>query len=71
MSVTSAKRKSASARLPDLDRQIAEAKAILRQLRDTLEELDDRRELARAKKKNAGKPGTNWPAVRKELGLEF
>jgi hypothetical protein len=71
MSVTSVKRKTASGRLPDLDRQIAEAKAILRQLRDTLEELDDRRELARAKKKNAGKPGTNWSTVKKELGLEF
>jgi hypothetical protein len=71
MSITSVKRKTAAARLPDLDRQIAEAKAILRQLRDTLEDLDDRRELARAKKKNAGKPGTNWSAVKKELGLEF
>jgi predicted nucleic acid-binding Zn-ribbon protein len=71
MSITSAKRKTGSSRLPDLDRQIAEAKAVLRQLRDTLEDLDDRRELSRAKKKNAGKPGTNWSAVKKELGLEF
>jgi len=49
MSIAHAKRKTASARRPDLDRQIAEAKAVLRQLRDTLEDLDDRRELARAK----------------------
>jgi predicted nucleic acid-binding Zn-ribbon protein len=71
MSIANAKRKTASARLPDLDRQIAEAKTVLRQLRDALEDLDDRRELARAKKRNAGKPGTNWEAVKKELGFEF
>jgi hypothetical protein len=44
-------------------------KAVLRQLHDTLEDLDDRRDLARAKKKNAGKPGTDWKMVKKELGL--
>ena len=71
MSIASAKRKTASARLPDLDRQIAEAKTVLRRLRDTLEDLDDRRELARAKKRNASKPGTDWEAVKKELGFDF
>jgi len=58
-------------RRTDLDRQVAEAKAVLRQLRDTLEDLDDRRELARAKKRNADKPGTDWETVKKELGLKF
>jgi hypothetical protein len=71
MSIAAAKRKTAATRLPNLDRQIAEAKAVLRQLRDTLEDLDDRREIARAKKRNAGKPGTNWEVVKKELGFEF
>jgi hypothetical protein len=71
MSVATAKAKTGSTRLPDLDRQMAEAKAVLRQLRDTLEDLDDRRELARAKKRSADKPGTNWDAVKKELGFEF
>jgi predicted nucleic acid-binding Zn-ribbon protein len=71
MTTASVKDKTSSARLPDLDRQIAEAKTVLRQLRDTLEDLDDRRELARAKKRNAGKPGANWDAVKKELGFEF
>ena len=55
----------------NLDRQIAEAKIVLRQLRDTLEDLDDRRELARAKQRNAGKRGTDWETVKKELGFEF
>ena len=71
MSIAPAKRKTSSARLPDLDRQIAEAKTVLCQLRDTLEDLDDRRELARAKQRNASKPGTNWTAVKKELGFNF
>lgn len=55
----------------DLNRQVAEAKAVLRQLRDTLEDLDDRRELARAKKKNGGKPGTTWESVKKEFNFKF
>jgi hypothetical protein len=48
-----------------------EAKAVLRELRDTLEDLDDRLELAGAKKRNAGKRGTDWETVKKELGFEF
>lgn len=55
----------------NLDRQIAQAKTVLRELRDTLEDLDDRRELARAKQRNAGKRGTEWKTVKKELGFEF
>ena len=58
MSATIAKNKRRSARRPRLDHQIARARAVLRELRDTLEDLDDRRELARAKKRNAGKAGT-------------
>jgi hypothetical protein len=71
MSIAHVKRKTDSVSRPNLDRQIAEAKTVLRQLRDTLEDLDDRRELAQARKRNAGKPGTNWEAVKKELGFEF
>lgn len=58
-------------RRPNLDRQIAQAKAVLRELRDTLEDLDDRRELDRARQRNAGKRGTEWEAVKKELGFDF
>lgn len=64
--------KSPATRRPqNLDRQIARAKTVLRELRDTLEDLDDRRELARAKRRNAGKRGTDWETVKKELGFEF
>jgi hypothetical protein len=68
---TATMRKPTLRRRPNLDRQIAQAKAVLRQLRDTLEDLDDRRELARAKQRNAGKRGTDWETVKKELGFEF
>jgi predicted nucleic acid-binding Zn-ribbon protein len=69
--MSTATMKGAARRHPALDRQISQAKAILRELRDTLEDLDDRRELARAKKRNADKRGTDWEAAKKELGLEF
>jgi len=67
-----AKRKTvASSKSSDLDRQINEAKIILRQLRDTLEDLDDRCQLARAKQKNEGRSGTDWSKIKKEFGLDF
>lgn len=53
----------------DLDKQIRRAKAVLRELKATLEDLEDRRELAAAKKRNAGKPGTSLRQAAKELGL--
>lgn len=65
------KTKSALADSPRLDRQITQAKAALRQLRDTLADLDDRRELARAKKRSTGKHSANWDSVKTELGFEF
>lgn len=71
MSATAVKIKNRPANWPDLDRQIRTAKIVLRQLRDTLEDLDDRRELARAKKRNAGKAGTDWESVKKEFGFDY
>jgi hypothetical protein len=71
MNATAVKTKSRTASLPDVDRQIRNAKVVLRELRDTLEDLDDRRELARAKKRNAGKAGTDWESVKKEFGFDF
>jgi hypothetical protein len=53
----------------ELERQIRRGKAVLKDLREALEDLEDRRELAKAKKRNAGKPGTPWHVVAKELGL--
>jgi hypothetical protein len=55
--------------LARLQRQVAKGKAVLRDLRDTLEDLDDRLELARAIKRNGNKPGIPWAQAKKELGL--
>jgi len=49
--------------------QIRQAKAILRGLRATLEDLEDHAALVKAKKKNAGKPTQSWREVAKEFGL--
>jgi hypothetical protein len=35
------------------------------------QDLLDRRELARAKKRNAGKSGTDWESVKKEFGFDY
>ena len=53
----------------EIDKQIRRGKAVLRELKATLEDLEDRRELAAAKKRNAGKPGTPLRHAAKELGL--
>jgi len=53
----------------DIDKQIRRGKAVLRELKATLEDLEDRRELAAARKRNAGKPGTSPRQAAKELGL--
>ena len=53
-----------------LDEKIRQGKALLRELRDALEDLEDRRELAAAKKRNAGKPGTPWREAAKELDID-
>jgi len=71
MSTTAIKAKNRPAKGPDIDRQIRQAKTVLRELRDTLEDLDDRRELARAKKSNGEKTGATWETIKKEFGFDF
>ena len=53
----------------NVDKQIREAKAVLRRLKATLKDLEDRRELAAAKKRNTGNPGTSLRRAAKELGF--
>ena len=67
MSTTTLKQQGEAAHL---QKQIAKGKAVLRELRDTLEDLEDRMELARAKKRNGDKPGIPWAQAKKELGLD-
>ncbi len=65
MSTAVVNRKSGS----EIDKQIRRGKAVLRDLKMALEDLEDRRELAAAKKRNASKPGTPLRQAAKELGL--
>ena len=52
-----------------LDSKVREAKIVLRELQSILKDLDDRRELAAAKKRNGGKRGTPWRQAAKELRI--
>lgn len=56
-------------RSSSLAAQIRQAKAVLRGLRETLDDLEDHAALMKAKKKNAGKPTQPWSEVAKELGI--
>lgn len=67
MSATTLKRPSEAVRL---QKQITKGKAVLRELRETLEDMEDRLEMARAKQRNGDKPGIPWEQAKKELGLD-
>jgi hypothetical protein len=54
---------------PDIEKQIRRGKAMQRELKNTREDLEDRRELGAAKKRNAGKPVTSLRDAARELGL--
>ncbi len=72
MSTTSLKLKSATANhiaTADIDKQIRRGKVVLRELKTTLEDLEDRREIVAAKKRTRGKAGTPLREAAKELGL--
>jgi hypothetical protein len=68
---TPAKRKGRIPARANLDIKIRHAKIVLRDLRAVLEDLEDRRDLARAKARNAGKAGVSLQAAKRELGLDF
>ncbi len=56
-------------RFADIDKQIRRVKAVLRESKSTLEDIEDRRKLAAAKKRNADKLGTSLRRAANELGL--
>jgi len=71
MNTTAEKSKNRAANRLGVNRQICNARIVLRELRGALEDLDDRRELARAKMRHAGKAGAQWEVVKKEFGFDF
>jgi hypothetical protein len=53
-----------------LDKQLNQAKALLRQMRQTVEDIEDARTIERAKSAHGKKPRIPWSQVKKEAGLD-
>ena len=53
-----------------LNKQLTQAKMLLRQMSQTVEDIEDARTIERAKRANAGKPHIPWAQVKKELQLD-
>ena len=53
-----------------LDTQLNQAKSLLRQMRQTVEDIEDARTIERAKSAHGQKPRIPWSQVKKELGLD-
>ena len=53
-----------------LNRQLAQAKALLREMRETVADIEDARTIERAKRANGNKPRIPWADVKKELRLD-
>jgi hypothetical protein len=66
MSTTTAKRPLATRAINE---QIRRAKSVLLELRETLEDLEDRRTIDKAKRRNGKKACAAWPEVARELGI--
>ena len=53
-----------------LNKQLAQAKTLLRQMRETIEDIEDARTIERAKRANGNNPRIPWAQVKKELQLD-
>jgi len=53
-----------------LNKQLTQAKALLRQMRRTVEDIEDARTIERAKRANGNKTRIPWAQVKKELQLD-
>ena len=53
-----------------LNKQLAQAKTLLRQMSQTVEDIEDARIIERAKRANGDKPRIPWAQVKKELQLD-
>jgi len=53
-----------------LDKQLTEAKSIMRRMRQTVEDVEDARTIERAKSAHGKKPRIPWSQVKKEVGLD-
>ena len=53
-----------------LNKQLTQAKALLRQMSQTVEDIEDARTIERAKRANGNKSRILWSQVKKELQLD-
>jgi hypothetical protein len=53
-----------------LNKQLAQAKTLLREMSQTVEDIEDARTIERAKRANGNKPRIPWSQVKKELQLD-
>ncbi len=53
-----------------LNKQLVQAKTLLRQMNQTVRDIEDARTIERAKRANANKPSIPWSQVKRELQLD-
>ena len=53
-----------------LNKQLTQAKALLRQMRQTVADVEDARTIERAKAAHGNRPRIPWSQVKKEAGLD-
>ena len=53
-----------------LNKQLTQAKTLLREMRRTVEDIEDARTIERAKRANGSKARVPWTQVKKELQLD-
>jgi hypothetical protein len=53
-----------------LNKQLVQAKTLLRQMSRTVEDIEDAKTIERAKRANGSKPRIPWAQVKKELQLD-
>jgi hypothetical protein len=53
-----------------LNKQLTQAKTLLRQMSQTVEDIEDARTIERAKRANGSKPRIPWALVKEELQLD-
>ena len=59
-----------SANWTKLNKQLTQAKTLLRRMSQTVADIEDAKTIERAKRANGGKPRIPWAQVKKELHLD-
>ena len=69
MSNTIAAPNKSRAAWTQLNKQLSQAKSLMRQMRQTVEDIEDAQTIERAKNAHGRKPRIPWAQVKKETGL--